>query len=74
MLSSYIIIFSSILERFLEILLCDWTNCVLLFFYTCLMANIGVGIDYEILNKCLSTLSDIGVSQIQHFFLYVNLK
>ena len=56
-------------ECFLEILLGYWANCVLLFFDAGLMANIGIRIDYEILNGRCFTLSEMGVSQMQHFFL-----
>ena len=56
-------------ECFLEILLRYWADCVLLFFDAGLMAHIGIRIDHEILNQRLLTLSEMGVSQMQHFFL-----
>lgn len=59
----------SILEGFLEVLVGNWTDSVLFFPDTSLVADVGVGIHHEILNRCSATLSEMGVSQIQHFFL-----
>jgi len=64
----------SVFEGLFEILLGHWTNSIFLLLHTGLVANIGIWVHHKILNKLLFTLSEIGVSQMQHFFLYVNLR
>lgn len=59
----------SILEGLLEVLLGDWTDCALLFLHASLMAHVGVGIYDKILHIIKITLSEMGASQRQHFFL-----
>ena len=66
---NYTFLLRSIFECLFEILFCDRTNRVFLFLDTGLMANIRIRIYNKILNKSYFTLSEMGASQMQHFFL-----
>lgn len=65
---------SSILKCSFEVLFGNGTHSTLLLFHTGLMANIRIRINNKTLNNNNFTVSEIGVSQTQHFFLYVNLR
>ncbi len=59
----------SILESLLEVLVGDGTYVILILLDAELMADVGIWEYQKILSSCYFTLSDIGVSQMQHFFL-----